>query len=57
MTARPVPETQRTLEAEMAYGFSTLYILSVLKQLGAGHHTALDPYQVKDWNGVGKSQR
>jgi predicted O-methyltransferase YrrM len=43
----------RTLEVGMAYGFSTLYILAALAKLGAGHHTAIDPWQDELWHDVG----
>lgn len=44
---------QRTLEVGMAYGFSTLYILAAIHDLGNGHHTAIDPWQNEWWHDVG----
>jgi predicted O-methyltransferase YrrM len=46
---------KRTLEIGLAYGFSTIYILAAIDQTGAGHHTALDPFQ-DSWHGVGALQ-
>src|ERR1700677_1822896 len=43
----------RTLEIGMAYGFSTLYILAALDEIGAGRHTAIDPWQEELWHNVG----
>ena len=45
---------KRTLEVGMAYGFQrTLYILAAIERLGAGHHTAIDPWQEELWHNVG----
>jgi predicted O-methyltransferase YrrM len=45
-----------SLEIGLAYGFSTIYILAAIDQTGAGHHTALDPFQRSYWHGVGALQ-
>jgi predicted O-methyltransferase YrrM len=45
------PET--TLEVGMAYGFSTLYILAALAENQHGEHTAVDPFQVSTYLGIG----
>jgi predicted O-methyltransferase YrrM len=42
-----------TLETGMAYGLSTLAICAVHEQRGAGSHVAIDPYQTRDWRGIG----
>jgi SAM-dependent methyltransferase/predicted O-methyltransferase YrrM len=42
-----------TLETGMAYGLSTLAICSVHEQRGDGSHVAIDPYQSRDWRGIG----
>src|ERR1700730_15866182 len=35
-----------TLEIGMAYGYSTLYFLAAITRNQAGHHTAIDPFQL-----------
>ncbi len=47
---------KRSLEIGLAYGFSTIYILAAINQAGAGHHTAVDPFQKDSWHGVGALQ-
>jgi predicted O-methyltransferase YrrM len=42
-----------TLETGMAYGLSTLAICGVHEQRGEGTHVAIDPYQSRDWRGIG----
>lgn len=42
-----------TLEVGLAYGFSTVYLLAALERNGGGSHTAIDPYQATDWDGIG----
>lgn len=42
----------RTLEVGLAYGLSAAYLLSAHSKCG-GHHTALDPYQERDFQNVG----
>lgn len=42
-----------TLEVGLAYGFSAVYLLAALERNGGGSHTAIDPYQATDWNGIG----
>lgn len=44
---------QATLEIGMAYGFSTLFFLAAAAKNGIGYHTAIDPFQRADWNGIG----
>jgi predicted O-methyltransferase YrrM len=46
----------RSLEVGLAYGFSTVYILAAMAQAGGGHHTALDPFQMTHWHGIGARQ-
>ncbi len=43
-----------SLEIGLAYGFSTLYFLASMKNSGEGHHSAIDPFQDRDWKGVGR---
>jgi predicted O-methyltransferase YrrM len=42
-----------TLETGMAYGLSTLAICGVHEARGEGAHVAIDPYQSRDWRGIG----
>jgi predicted O-methyltransferase YrrM len=42
-----------TLETGMAYGLSTLAICGVHEERGEGSHVAIDPYQSRDWRGIG----
>ncbi len=42
-----------SLEIGMAYGFSTLFFLAALAKNGSGRHTAVDPFQRKEWHGIG----
>lgn len=44
---------ERTLEIGMAYGFSTLFLLAAHADRGNGRHTAVDPFAVRDWHGIG----
>ena len=46
---------QQTLEIGMANGGSTIAICKILRELGHGRHTAIDPFQtaVEGWNGQG----
>jgi len=41
------------LEVGLAYGFSTVFLLAALDQVGGGMHTAIDPFQATDWHGIG----
>lgn len=41
------------VEIGMAYGLSTLAILSALEDAGEGNLISIDPYQRSDWHGVG----
>ncbi len=45
---------RRTLEIGLAYGFSTVWILDALG--AGGSHTAIDPFQRRDWGGIGEFQ-
>jgi predicted O-methyltransferase YrrM len=42
-----------SVEVGLAYGFSTVYILSAMKDGNYGHHIAIDPLQTRSWHGVG----
>ena len=42
-----------TLEVGLAYGFSTVFLLAALERMGGGTHTAIDPFQMTDWHGIG----
>jgi predicted O-methyltransferase YrrM len=44
---------QKTLEIGFAYGFSTIYFLASIKSNNLGSHTAMDPFQHRDWYGIG----
>lgn len=44
---------RRTLEIGFAYGLSTLFLCEALKDNGGGQHTAIDPYQMEHWSGIG----
>jgi predicted O-methyltransferase YrrM len=46
---------ERTLEIGLAYGFSTVFVLAALDEVGKGHHTAIDPFQ-SHYGGVGARQ-
>lgn len=45
----------RTLEVGLGYGFSTVYLIAGLERNGGGTHTAIDPYQERDWSGIGEA--
>lgn len=45
-----------TLEIGMAFGYSTLYILSAIAENGEGRHTAVDPLQSSVFSGVASTQ-
>jgi predicted O-methyltransferase YrrM len=42
-----------SLEIGMAYGCSTLFFLAAIAKIGAGAHTAIDPYERDYWNSIG----
>src|ERR1700737_3662988 len=47
---------KETLEIGLGYGFSTIYFLAALQTNAAGHHTAIDPFQLREsskWRGIG----
>lgn len=46
-------QVSETLEVGLAYGFSTVFLLAALADNGGGSHTAIDPYQDVDWDGIG----
>jgi predicted O-methyltransferase YrrM len=48
-------QASSTLEVGLGYGFSTVYLLAGLAQIGGGNHTAIDPYQERDWSGIGET--
>lgn len=43
----------RTLEVGLAYGISTLSICQALHDNGGGSHTAIDPGQTEEYQGIG----
>jgi|tagenome__1003787_1003787.scaffolds.fasta_scaffold20920982_2 predicted O-methyltransferase YrrM len=43
---------ERTAEAGLAEGYSTLYFFAGLQENGRGVHVAMDPYE-RDWHGIG----
>jgi predicted O-methyltransferase YrrM len=47
------PNVSRTLEVGCAYGLSSLYICSAIKERSAASHTIIDPFQNTEWDGVG----
>jgi predicted O-methyltransferase YrrM len=42
-----------TLEIGLAYGFSAVYFLAANSRQESAKHTAIDPYQLQYWHGVG----
>ncbi len=42
-----------SIEIGLAYGFSTVFLLSALREQAHGHHIAIDPFQSSSWHGVG----
>lgn len=47
---------KQSLEVGLAYGFSTIYILAAIDQIGAGRHISIDPFQTSSWHRVGAYQ-
>ena len=45
-----------SIEIGLAYGFSTVYLLSALRDQGRGHHIAIDPLQSSSWHGIGAAR-
>lgn len=43
----------QSVETGFAYGLSTLFILDAMHENGSGHHTAIDPFEVSAFKGVG----
>lgn len=46
-------KARNTLEIGFAYGVSTMYILAALRANGFGTHTAIDPFEKSEWDGIG----
>jgi len=46
-------QCEAALEIGLANGFSSLFILDALDQIGRGSLTSLDPFQHSDWQGRG----
>lgn len=44
---------ERSCEIGLAYGFSTLFILTAIANNGKGRHLAVDPNQTRCWHGIG----
>lgn len=42
------------LEIGLAYGFSSQFLLAALQQQGGGRLLAIDPFQNRDWHGIGR---
>jgi predicted O-methyltransferase YrrM len=42
-----------TLEIGLAYGFSAVYFLAANSRQESAFHTAVDPFQLQSWHGVG----
>jgi predicted O-methyltransferase YrrM len=49
------PDIRKTLEIGCAYGLSSLHICSALDEKDSPRHIIVDPYQNKNWHGVGLS--
>lgn len=45
-----------SIEIGLAYGFSTVFLLSALHEQGRGHHIAIDPLQSSSWKGIGAAR-
>lgn len=43
---------KRSIEIGLAFGFSSLFICDAMTQ-NRGHHIIFDPYQNKEWHGIG----
>jgi predicted O-methyltransferase YrrM len=52
-TVRDDGQIKRTLEVGCAYGLSSLFICSALKDRPGAHHTIIDPFQISDWDSAG----
>ena len=44
-----------TLEVGCAYGFSSVYIVGALAQVGGVQHVSVDPFQDTAWRGIGRT--
>ena len=42
-----------TLEIGLAYGYSTIFFLAAGAKIGGLRHTAIDPFQLSYWHGIG----
>ncbi|MER3432470.1 MAG: hypothetical protein C4288_03335 [Leptolyngbya sp. ERB_1_1] len=47
------PNIEKTLEIGCAYGLSSLHICAALSKRSAAHHWILDPFQHKQFHGIG----
>jgi predicted O-methyltransferase YrrM len=47
------PPITVSLEVGLAYGISAMYICDALREVGAGQHIVVDPFQDQQWKGVG----
>jgi predicted O-methyltransferase YrrM len=47
---------KQTVEIGLAYGFSTIYLLAAIYKNGSGFHIAIDPFEDRDWHGIGLCQ-
>jgi len=45
-----------SIEIGLAYGFSTTHILWAMQEGNYGRHVAIDPYQYRDWHGIGATR-
>ena len=45
-----------SVEVGLAYGFSTVWLLSAMKDGDYGHHIAIDPFEDMHWNGIGRTR-
>ena len=48
-------DISRVVEVGLAYGLSALHIGEALADTEAPRHVAIDPYQSRDWHGIGAS--
>jgi predicted O-methyltransferase YrrM len=47
---------KNTLEIGLANGYSTVYFLAAIRENGLGLHSAVDPFQMTHWHGIGQSR-
>jgi predicted O-methyltransferase YrrM len=48
--------TERSLEIGFAFGFSTIWMLDALRSQNNSLHVAIDPFEKRDWGGIGLYQ-